>query len=144
MAAARTRGSPKIVTTVAGYVLPGALDAVARSPRWTAYVEGDRLGPNVVEAAFGERPDSTWRFYTIDEMEAMTEAWRQEKDPGWFGETPDDIRPESSVLIGELGYDRPFALDYRSCVPVVRLMNLAARWPVVASSSSELLARLGT
>lgn len=132
-----------MATVIAGMVLPPELDPVVTSARWTGYTEDVRLDPLRLEEVFGEPPDSTWRFYTVEEIESMTSDWQQEDDPGWFGSAPNDIHPQSSLLIGELGYDRPIALDYRSAVPVVRVMRLDGRWRVVASSAGELLARLG-
>ncbi len=72
----------------------------------------------------------------------MTADWREEQYPLWFGAKPEDIDPATSVLIGELGYDRPFALDYREATAPVRFMTIDGRWPVVASSLSELMDRL--
>lgn len=110
------------------------------SPRWTAYRQGDRM--DLVEATFGEIPDRSWRFYTFGEVIGMTEEWRLEKNPAWLGSEPDSIDPLGSILIGELGYDRPIALDYRPHVPAVRFMRTNGRWPVVASSLRELLEKL--
>lgn len=131
------------MTEVAGFVLPPELVRVAEQSQWSDYTEGIRLDPLVVDHVFGERPDSTWRFYSIDEVEVETLLWQQESDPAWFGESPDDLEPASSLLIGELGYDRPFALDYRPAVPAVRLLCFDGRWRLVAASASELLQRLG-
>lgn len=72
----------------------------------------------------------------------MTADWHEEQDPLWFGVEPDDIVPATSVLIGELGCDRPFALDYRAIIAPVRFMRLDGRWPIVASSLIELMDRL--
>lgn len=96
-----------------------------------------------MEEVFGEAPDATWKFYTVDETRAMTEDWHQESDLEWFGTGPDDIEATRSVLIGELGYDRPFALDFRGPVPVVRFMTLDGRWVKIAESAAALLEALG-
>ncbi|WP_460704743.1 hypothetical protein [Myceligenerans halotolerans] len=98
--------------------------------------------PTLVEEIFGEAPDRSWRFYTFDEVVGMTEDWRQEEDSAWFGVEPDAIDPARSVLIGELGYDRPIALDYRASMPCVRFMAIDGRWPVVARSLRDLVDRL--
>jgi hypothetical protein len=132
--------SPGLV--VAGFVLPGEWEDVVDTSRWTAYREDPRAEPAMVEAVFGEAPDSSWRFYTFDEVVGITTDWRKEEDPAWFGVEPEAIAPAMSVLIGELGYDRPFALDYRVHVPCVRFMKIDGRWPVVATSLADLMDRL--
>jgi hypothetical protein len=96
-----------------------------------------------VAEVFGEAPDATWKFYTVDEAGAMTEEWHKESDIEWFGTAPDDIEATQSVLIGELGYDRPFALDFRGPAPVVRFMMLDGRWVQIAESAAALLEALG-
>ena len=128
--------------TVMGLALPDDWDGLVSKPRWTAHREDARVAPTVVESIFGEAPDRSWRFYTFDEVVTETEDWHQEEDPAWFGIEPDGIDPEPSVLIGELGYDRPFALDFRTPTPCVRFMRVDGRWPVVADSLSDLIVRL--
>jgi hypothetical protein len=127
---------------VSGFVLPEEWSSVVDLPRWTAYQQNDRVDPAIVEAIFGETPDRSWRFYAFDEILGMTEEWRLERDPSWFGSEPDSIDSLRSVLIGELGYDRPIALDYRRRVPGVRFMTADGRWAVVASSLRELFEKL--
>jgi hypothetical protein len=128
---------------VCGFELPDEIVRVASEERWTAYTEMERLPAAVVERVFGEAPDPTWKFYGLDEAREVTEEWHDEDDPGWFGSAPDDIEPRKSVLIGELGYDRPFALDFRGEHPVVRFMTIDGRWVQIADSSAGLLAALG-
>lgn len=128
---------------ICGLVLPDEIVALAADESWTAYTEQDRLAPDVVAEVFGEDPDRTWKFYDLGEMRTVTEEWRLEDDPIWFGSAPDNIDPRRSVLIGELGYDRPFALDFRSECPVVRFMTLAGNWVLVARSAAALLHELG-
>lgn len=129
--------------SVCGFELPDEIAWVAGEERWTAYTEAERLPLAVVEEVFGEAPDSTWKFYDLDEVREVTEEWHEEEDPQWFGSAPHDIEPSKSVLIGELGYDRPFALDFRGDRPVVRLMMIDGRWVQIADSPARLLAALG-
>lgn len=60
---------------------------------------------------------------------------------------PGDIDPRRSVLIGDLGHDRPFALDYRDSSEQPSVVLLAstqkAGWVRIADSTEELLAKLG-
>lgn len=130
--------------TVMRMLIPGAWEAVAETSRWTEHRDRNapRADPAAVEAIFGEAPDNSWRFYTFDEVVEMTADWHQEDDPTWFGQEPDAIEPKMSVLIGELGYDRPFALDYRASDPCVRFMRVDGRWPIVATTLRDLLDRL--
>jgi len=132
-----------VVVDVCGLVLPGEIVTVISDESWTAYTESDRLPPERVEEVFGEAPDSTWKFYGLDEMRAITEEWHSEDDAQWFGVTPHDIDAPRSVLIGELGYDRPFALDFRGEHPVVRFMTIDGRWVQIAESVAALLDSLG-
>ena len=89
---------------------------------------------------FGDERDPTWKFYGLAEMRSETEAWRDETDPVWV--RSDVIDPHTSVLVGELGYDRPFALDYRNEPPVVRFLTIAGRCVDVADSAAAFLFRL--
>lgn len=130
--------------SIAGMVLPDEWEIRVNIPRWTAYCDGERADFEVVEKVFGEAPDRSWRFYTFDEMAGMTEDWRQETDHSWFGIEPESIDSKSSVLIGELGYDRPFALDFRQQIPCVRFMRISGHWPVVATTLGNLIDRLET
>ena len=128
---------------VGGLEVPDDLLWVAESIEWTRYSEESRLEVALVESVFGEAPDPGWRFYTTDEIVGMAEHWHAEQDASWFGREGCDIQPARSVLIGELGYDRPFALDYRAETPCVRFMTIDARWIRAADSVTDLLRRLG-
>lgn len=136
-------GGIAVRVRVCGLELPSEIVLLASDESWTAYTEEHRLSPAVVEAVFGEAPDPTWKFYSLDEMQIVTEEWQKEIDPQWFGSPPDDIDAGQSILIGELGYDRPFALDFRSERPTVRFMTIAGRWVQIAESSGALLIALG-
>ena len=128
---------------VAGLEVPLLVGQIAASERWTGYSRTPRLDPSHVARIFGESPNASWRFYTRDEIVGMTTDWHSEEDSDWFGSAPHDIDPKRSVLIGELGYDRPIALDYRVEEPCVRFMTVDARWVKVADSIGELRQFLG-
>jgi hypothetical protein len=128
---------------ICGFVLPEEIVSLVADEAWTAYTEEDRLPAEVVAGVFGEDPDPTWKFYDLDEMRAVTQEWHHEDDPRWFGASPDDLEASRSVLIGELGYDRPFALDFRGEHPDVRFMTVEGRWVQVAGSAAALLHALG-
>ena len=124
-------------------VIPLEIVEIASNDRWTAYTESARWPIEAVCRVFGEVPDSTWKFYDFREIVSTTEDWRREQDPSWFGSEPNDIDAMHSILIGELGYDRPFALDYRDTAPSVRFMTLTGDWIKIAESVPALLASLG-
>ncbi|MCP3879968.1 MAG: hypothetical protein GY701_16480 [Sulfitobacter sp.] len=128
---------------VCGFVLPDEIATLADDERWTAYTEQERLPAAVVAEVFGEEPDPTWKIYGLEEMRSATEEWHREDDPQWFGSAPHNIEGPRSVLIGELGYDRPFALDFRSEHPVVRFMTVEGHWVVVAASAAAFVDALG-
>lgn len=128
---------------VCGLELPEEMAWVVGMEVLTGYTEVERLPSSLVAKVFGEAPDKSWKFCTLDEARLMTEEWHQESDDGWFGTAPDDIEATQSVLIGELGYDRPFALDFRGAIPVVRFMMLDGRWVQIAESAEALLEALG-
>lgn len=127
---------------VCGLEVPAEVVLFAARREWTSWSDEPRLDPAVVERVFGERPDSSWRFYTIDEMRGMTEDWHRESDPAWFGAPPDDIEARRSVLVGEIGYDRPFALDLRDGA-AIRLLTTGGHRRLVAETFSALLVARG-
>ncbi|MGI5232756.1 hypothetical protein [Actinoallomurus sp. CA-142502] len=60
--------------------------------------------------------------------------------------TPGDIDPRRSVLIGDLGHEMPFALDFRTSWGRPRVVYLTIgtdRWIPVAPDAEVLLDRLG-
>lgn len=123
---------------MAGHVLPEALVAAVRSGRWVAL-----CGSSSVASVFGEMPGQATLFYGFDEMKGETSRWVDEDNPAYLGQPPEDLDPRRSVLIGDLGHDRAFALDYRVEPPSVRLLALDGRWVPVADSIDDLIGRLG-
>lgn len=125
-------------------MLPEEVVHLARQEKWTSYSSEPRLDPFVVERVFGEEPFPSWHFYDLDEIDLMTQEWRLQADEGWFGSPPHNLDVQRSLLVGELGSERPFALDFRgSDEPLVRFMTFDARWRRIASSAGELLSMLG-
>lgn len=123
---------------VAGHPLPQALSEALRDGRWPAVVPDDRL-----KEVFGEAPYRSWTLYSLDEMEGETATWKSEQNPAYLGRGPDTLDPEHSILIGDLGVDRPFAVDLTSRPPVIRLLTFDGRWAVVTRTADELVHRLG-
>ncbi len=129
--------------SVNGLVLPDALCRALASGYWKV--------PENIQAlreVFGERPVFP-KFYSLELMISESASWLREDDDGYRG-TPDDMSPPGdldpteSVMIGDLGSDRPFALDYRpeGNPRVVFFAADEGKWRTVASSVEELLNRL--
>lgn len=91
---------------------------------------------------FGEVPDPSAKLYTLDEMEGETSRWQQETDPAYLGVSDDSLDPTRSILIGDLGFDRPIGIDLREDPAPVRLLTIEGRWRVVADSTDRLLGLL--
>lgn len=127
-----------------GLRLPNALVLAIREGRWRRPVSA-RL-----QRVFRERPIRA-QLFDLDEMRRENLRWRSETDRAWFGERderlpPGDIDRKSSILLGSMGPDLPFALDYRPDDAPPRVLYLHSggdRWITVASCIEELLERLG-
>jgi hypothetical protein len=132
--------------TVNGHVLPRVLDDAIKSGRWAPPADLALLA-----AAFADQPVHP-SFYDADQLRQENSTWVDETDVWYVGEpdrahAPGDLDPRQSVLIGDLGPDRPFALDYRTA-PTPRVVYLReiegrSRWTEVAQSVDDLLTRLG-
>ncbi len=126
-----------------GLLLPLALSLAIAGQRWRTPEE------SLLRRVFRERPVRA-RLFDLVTMREENRAWLEVKDRAFFGHTdskcpPGDIDPASSLLLGTLGPDLPFALDYRpSDSPrVVYLHSGGDRWITVACNVEDLLARLG-
>jgi hypothetical protein len=124
-----------------GLPLPEALLAAIREERWTP------PDPAVLAKVFGEQPDGP-SFYTLQQMEFENRHWLGRTGPVFLG-TPDAVRPpgnldpRNSLIIGDLGPDMPFALDYRPAIgPTVVYREADGKWALVAPSIERLLERL--
>lgn len=89
-------------------------------------------------------------FYDVDAMNLENANWADETDPVYVGSDrakgqPGTIDPRQSVLIADLGPDRPIALDYRSGSDpsVVYLAEDDTHgWLTVASNVESFLKKL--
>jgi hypothetical protein len=133
-------------TYVLSHPLPQVLVAAVTEGRWTA--------PNDVRtlhSAFGEPPAHA-EFYNFVGMASETSNLLR-MDPeyraSYIGVNngkmyPGDINLECCVLIGDIGPERPFALDYRRNYGDPEVVLLAgAGWRLVAPNVSELIHSLG-
>jgi hypothetical protein len=127
-----------------GWALPPALVAAVGEGRWRA------PGPAVLGRVFGEAHEQAL-FYSPEQMRRENARWPAMTEPGFLGRPdparpPGTIDPTRSVLIGDVGPDRPIALDYRGAPqdpPVLYLGAARPGWVRVAASVGELLRLLG-
>lgn len=133
---------------VSGLPLPSALVAVIRAGRWLPPLESGLLA-----TLFRDRPAQP-TFYGIDGIIGETAHWHSESDREtleWYvgvsndADPPGDIDQQRSVVIGDLGPDQPFALDYRHDISRPRVVYLTTYngWIEVAPDIESLLDRLG-
>jgi len=130
-----------------GLPLPDALRSAIEEERWVP--PADRL---LLARVFGEKPQGA-KFYTLEYMAIENRRWPavESRLPIYVGSPdesvpPGDIDPRMSVLIGDLGYDMPFALDFRPSRTEPRVIYLTletGRWITVALTIEALLDRLG-
>ncbi len=129
---------------VAGLPLPHALGRALDEGRWRRPSD-DRL-----LRVFRERPTAPVML-DLDAMHEVNRKWRTETDPAYFGHKDDRVPPgdidcRRSSIVGRLGPDLPFALDYRASEhdpAVLYLHSGGDRWITVARNIDELLERLG-
>jgi hypothetical protein len=144
--------SDQHVTAIEGRPLPGEIVAAMERGEWK-FPRDDSITASI----FTEAPTSSARLYSVELMVTENAAWRasapdqQEQYGGPGSEAEAEgylvIDPQSSILIGDLGYDMPVALDY-SVSPgrprVVYLPSRAPGWIEVARDVPEFLRLIKT
>ncbi|MBL9103662.1 MAG: hypothetical protein JNL82_22135 [Myxococcales bacterium] len=128
---------------ICGLQLPPALARALVERRWRRPLESH------LRRVFRERPIRA-EFYDLPALRHANRRWHVERDPAFVGHPdakapPGDIDPTRSLLLGVLGPDLPFALDYRvtSGEPrVVYLHSGGDRWITVARDIEQLLVSL--
>lgn len=126
------------MTVVEGHSLPRVLADALESGAWPPAV-----GVRNMAMVVGESPEPSFALYSLDEMIGETARWQLETDPVYLGSGDETLAPSASVLVGDLGYDRPIGLDLRFDPPCVRLLAIDGRWRVVAESIDHLLRKFG-
>src|SRR3569833_1037549 len=108
-----------------GRPLPDALRAAIEDGRWAPPAD------DVLARVFGDEPQGA-SYYSLAYMAEENRAWPSVEDglPIYHGSPdpsapPGDIDPRASVLIGDLGYDMPFALDFRTSREEPRVVYLS-------------------
>ena len=97
------------VPVVAGHDLPATLVQQIRRGEWPP-----ALSSNALFQVFGEDPEPSAKLHSLDEMEGETLRWQQETDAAHLGVGAETLEPSLSVLIGDLGFDRPIGIDLRT------------------------------
>jgi hypothetical protein len=126
-----------------GLPLPTALVQAIDEGRWRCPTG------SILRRVFREHPVRA-TLYDLGMMYVQNRSWREQKDPAFFGHSddkvpPGDIDPARSLLLGALGPDMPFALDYRVSLTGPRVLYLHTdgdRWITVARDIEHLLAGL--
>jgi hypothetical protein len=135
--------------TIEGHDLPEAIVTALRRGEWKLPADS-----SATAELFTEQPTSAARLYEPGLMTTETAAWHRASaeeqklygGPGAQAEGYLTVDPESTVLIGDLGYDMPIALDYSASASQPRVVYLPSRapgWIEVASDAAEFIRRLG-
>jgi hypothetical protein len=132
--------SARQAPAVNGWALPPALVAAMRDGRWKV------PGPAALERVFGEAHEYAL-FYSPEQMQRENARWPATTHPAYLGRPdparpPGTIDPTRSVLIGDVGPDRPIALDYRGSPQEPSVLYLGTSrpsWVRVTRSFGELL-----
>ncbi|MFI2662889.1 SMI1/KNR4 family protein [Micromonospora carbonacea] len=132
---------------VGGLRVPGPLLKLIREDRWVAPSDQALLA-----SIFGEAPQHP-TFYKVNGMVRENQSWHSDMDPEtreWYvgskslESPPGDIDPARSLLIGDMGPDQPFALDYRASDsdPSVIYLRSDNGWVEIAPNIRALLSML--
>ncbi|MFI6704374.1 hypothetical protein ACIBJC_36505 [Streptomyces sp. NPDC050509] len=127
--------------------LPACLVESIKDCSWMSLANSPRI-----EAVFGQasvRPG----FHSISGMTGMTKWWREELDEEtlqcYFGTSEECAAPGymsrmKTVIIGNLGPDLPFVLDYResSVDPSVAFLGEGDSWQRISENVCDLILAL--
>ena len=133
--------------------------SINKLPLPSAYLQLERLGrwrpPSIelLETVFGEKPGDPC-FYTRDYLSRENKNLpdRIADDEYFIGDhdetlAPGRIRKNKVVFIGDLGVDRPIALDYQEnyyepSIIYLRWTPVGSRWVKIADTFEELIKML--
>ncbi|GAB2919437.1 SMI1/KNR4 family protein [Streptomyces mayteni] len=120
---------------IGGLVVPPPLTELIRSGRWVP-PRDDR----VLAEVFGEAPEQP-EFYGRAMLVRQNTSWQALPADQVAG-----IDTARTIVIGDLGPDMPFVLDYRTSPDDPRVLYLGGpgdfRWRQVAANVGELIDRL--
>jgi hypothetical protein len=130
-----------------GLPVPAALVRVVREGRWGPPADDSRFvavfGEPAVQPVFlpldRMGANARWIDQLVDdEVRAWYVCWPASEWP------PGDIDPVRSLLVGDLGPEMPFALDYRRSTASPSVVYLTGRgWREVARDVETLVEKLG-
>ncbi|MFJ3927229.1 hypothetical protein [Streptomyces sp. NPDC090022] len=130
--------------TIFGMPLPPCLVKSIQEEAWMNLADSPRI-----EEVFGQAPVHP-RFYSIAGIRGATQWWREELDEEtlecYFGTSADPAPPghmsrTTTVIIGDLGPDLPFLLDYRGSLanPSVAFLGEANAWREISGNACDLI-----
>lgn len=136
---------------VHGHPLPPQIRDAIDNGTWVLPSAAEKI-----KRLFGQAASPGAKLYCVEGMVRETEAWANapEEELAHYGGPGADagdfltLDPQASVLIGDLGYDMPIALDYGFPASadrprVVYLPAGAPGWIEVAADVSSFMERLG-
>jgi len=137
------------MTMVCGLALPQPIQDAIDNGAWVLPSD-----PETIERVFKETASPGATLYAVTGMITETEAWANESEEqlAYYGGPGSEaggyltLDPRKSVLIGDLGYDMPIALDYSHSPERPRVLYLpssALGWIEVAPDVPSFLERLG-
>jgi hypothetical protein len=135
-----SNASGKTPGLILGLPLPVPLRVAIAAGRWVAPADHQ-----LISDVFA---DEVWRpcFYgpAVIEHETLNLIkMHRDYQPHYVGIPPDDIDLNLCLLIGDLGLDQPFALDYRRSAVSPPVLYLRGHgWTEVAANVETLMARL--
>lgn len=129
--------------------LPRTIQEAIDNKTWTLPADSE-----MIEQTFTETKSGDAELYQVTSMISETEAWANESEEqlslyGGRDSAVDGyltLDPRKSVLIGDLGVDRPIALDYSISPERPRVLYRPSRapgWIEIASNVASFLERLG-
>ncbi|ROQ68463.1 hypothetical protein EDD93_2930 [Streptomyces sp. 840.1] len=137
-------GEAEFSESVFSLPLPACLVESIKNGSWADLANSPRI-----EAVFGQAPVRP-RFHSISQMTGMTTWWREELDEEtlqcYLGTSearpmPGTMSRLNTVIIGNLGPDLPFVLDYRGSFtnPSVHFLGEGDSWKRISDNVCALI-----
>lgn len=140
-------GDVDFCESVFGMPLPACLVESLKDRSWIELAKSSKI-----DAVFGQPPVRPI-FHSMSGMTGMTKWWREELDEEtlqcYFGTseecaTPGYMSRMKTVIIGNLGPDLPFVLDYRGSLvePSVAFLGEGEFWQKITENVCDLILAL--
>jgi hypothetical protein len=129
-------------SVVNGLPVPPLLVAAIRHGKWRPPSD-----PRLIQDVFGESEPESPQFYDLASMVPQNRRLPERSVRQVYGEVVEGasvgLDPRRAVFIGDLGIDKPIALDYRQSLDDPRVLYLGRTgWVEVAESVQMLLQKL--